>query len=421
MKSIYTHLGSAVRTRIQMKKFRTPVFALVMAFSMIAPDVMALTGTVHNRLHPSTPKLEGVLLSGDVELVNTPIEEFVQPMSLTTSSAPVSPVSDYTVYAEGIAMVGVSKNDPTNNPSDDVFTLDIGNMEDEDYILSYEVYGITSGAAIPKSINYGVTYREGKLEATQEWSTANERILSKDLKAGENKVHFTLPTHLNAGAKVQNVRMTPVSKYKGVAPAMASFKPLQLDRRGFFDLKGAMHFSVASLDVYEMPSFGTDKFNVTMGAEGYRLLSTGPSAYGVGSAAAFILVKVDKDRLPAGTSLDEVQLYYYDRDINQWAVVPGSRYDEATMSMMAPSVGETDYVAGVLQNPEMPQASGFVPTSISGLDAANPAAGMNLLQPPTANASGAANISYPLEIPAGRNGMQPSLALTYPMKEALLG
>jgi hypothetical protein len=225
MKSIYTHLGSAVRTRIQMKKFRTPVFALVMAFSMIAPDVMALTGTVHNRLHPSTPKLEGVLLSGDVELVNTPIEEFVQPMSLTTSSAPVSPVSDYTVYAEGIAMVGVSKNDPTNNPSDDVFTLDIGNMEDEDYILSYEVYGITSGAAIPKSINYGVTYREGKLEATQEWSTANERILSKDLKAGENKVHFTLPTHLNAGAKVQNVRMTPVSKYKGVAPAMASFKP----------------------------------------------------------------------------------------------------------------------------------------------------------------------------------------------------
>lgn len=137
-----------------MKKFRTPVFALVMAFSMIAPDVMALTGTVHNRLHPSTPKLEGVLLSGDVELVNTPIEEFVQPMSLTTSSAPVSPVSDYTVYAEGIAMVGVSKNDPTNNPSDDVFTLDIGNMEDEDYILSYEVYGITSGAARQRLVQH---------------------------------------------------------------------------------------------------------------------------------------------------------------------------------------------------------------------------------------------------------------------------
>ena len=114
-----------------MKKFRNPVYALVMAFSMIAPDLMALTGVIHNRLEPIAPKLEGVLLSGDVELVNTPIEEYVQPLSLTTSSDPVAPVSDYTVYAEGIAMVGVSKNDPTNNPSDDVFTLEIGNLEDE--------------------------------------------------------------------------------------------------------------------------------------------------------------------------------------------------------------------------------------------------------------------------------------------------
>ena len=29
----------------------------------------------------------------------------------------------------------------------------------------------------------------------------------------------------------------------------------------------------------------------------------------------------------------------------------GSRFDEPTQSMMAPSVGETDYVAGVLQGP----------------------------------------------------------------------
>ena len=205
--------------------------------------------------------------------------------------------------------------------------------------------------------------------------------------------------------------MTAVSTFQGKAPEMASFKPLQLDHRGFFKLTGALHFSVAALDADDMPSFGTDKFNVTLGAEGYRLLSTGSSAYAPG--AAFISVKIDRDRLPSGTSMDEVRLYYYDRRVNQWAVVPGSRYDEDSQSITAPSVGETDYVAGVLQNPEMPQASGFVPTSISGLDAANPAAGMNLMQPPTANASGAANISYPLEIPAGRNGMQPSLALTY--------
>ena len=35
------------------------------------------------------------------------------------------------------------------------------------------------------------------------------------------------------------------------------------------------------------------------------------------------------------------------------------------------------------------------------------------MQPPTANNSGTANLSYPIEIPAGRQGMQPNLALTY--------
>ncbi len=413
MKSIPTLLSPTRTQKIRINRFRTPAFALVMAFSMVAPDVMALTGTIHNNLNPRTAKVEGVLFSGDVRLSDQPLEEFVAPVHLNAPIAPAPPVTEYSIHAEGIATVGVSKDDPTNNPSDDVFTLDIQNKSQGDYILSYQVYGVASGASIPKSINYRSTYRDGRLEASQQWTTTHERILAQDIKEGENKVHFTLPTHLNAGAKIQNVRMTPVTQFAGDVPEMASFKPLQLDNRGFFEVQGALHFSVAALDADDMPSFGTDKFNVTLGAEGYRLLSTGPSAIAPGAAAAFVSVKIDRNRLPSGTGLDEVRLYYYDRGVNQWAVVPGSRYDEDSQSLMAPSVGETDYVAGVLQHPEMPQASGFVPTSISGLDAANPAAGMNLMQPPTANSSGAANISYPLEIPAGRNGMQPSLALTY--------
>ncbi|MDG1527322.1 MAG: SpvB/TcaC N-terminal domain-containing protein, partial [Schleiferiaceae bacterium] len=413
MKSIQTLLTAIHAQKVRLNRFRRSSFALLMAFSIVAPDVLALSVTIQNRLSPISLETEGVLMTGTVKINEEPVEEFRYPMFLDAESAPEVPVTNYSVYAEGIALIGVSKNDPTNNPSDDVFTLQIQEKLEEDYILSYEVYGIASGASIPKSVNYGSTYREGRLEASQNWSTAHERILSDDVKVGENKIHFTLPSRLNAGAKVQNVRITPVSKFEGQAPEMTSFKPLQLDRRGFFNLGGALHFSVAALDADDMPSFGTDKFNVTMGADGYRLLTTGPSAFGLGEAAAFISLQIDKDRLPAGTGLDEVRLYYFDRQMNQWAIVPGCRFDEATQSMMAPSVGETDYVAGVLQNPEMPQASGFVPTSISGLDAANPAAGMNLMQPPTANASGAANISYPLEIPAGRNGMQPSLALTY--------
>ncbi|MBO7227757.1 MAG: hypothetical protein J6V33_09250, partial [Bacteroidales bacterium] len=42
-----------------------------------------------------------------------------------------------------------------------------------------------------------------------------------------------------------------------------------------------------------------------------------------------------------------------------------------------------------------------------------PLEGITMIQPPTANNMGTANLSYPLQIPAGRQGMQPNLALTY--------
>lgn len=236
MKSIQTLLNSARTHKVRLNQFRMPSFAIIMAFSMVAPDVLALTGTIQNRLNPLFPVVDGVILTGDVNLLDEPFKEFAYPMFLDAVSAPEAPVSSYSVYAEGIALVGVSKNDPTNNPSDDVFTLRIQDKLEEDYILSYEVFGIASGASIPKSVNYGSTYREGRLKASQGWSTAHERILSDDVKVGENKIHFTLPSRLNAGAKVQNVRITPVSKFEGQAPEMTSFKPLQLDRRGFFNL-----------------------------------------------------------------------------------------------------------------------------------------------------------------------------------------
>ncbi|MBR6064695.1 MAG: hypothetical protein IKP54_11145 [Bacteroidales bacterium] len=61
----------------------------------------------------------------------------------------------------------------------------------------------------------------------------------------------------------------------------------------------------------------------------------------------------------------------------------------------------------------MPETSAYTPTSIKELKAADPLDGLTLMQPPTANNSGTANLSYPIEIPAGRQGMQPNLALTY--------
>src|SRR5262249_13019425 len=38
---------------------------------------------------------------------------------------------------------------------------------------------------------------------------------------------------------------------------------------------------------------------------------------------------------------------------------------------------------------------------------------INMIAPPQASNMGDAHLSYPIEVPAGRNGMQPSLAVTY--------
>lgn len=52
-------------------------------------------------------------------------------------------------------------------------------------------------------------------------------------------------------------------------------------------------------------------------------------------------------------------------------------------------------------------------THLEGLDEPDPAAGINLVEPPEASNLGDANLSYPIEVPPGRRGMQPRLEVTY--------
>jgi Salmonella virulence plasmid 65kDa B protein len=73
----------------------------------------------------------------------------------------------------------------------------------------------------------------------------------------------------------------------------------------------------------------------------------------------------------------------------------------------------TDFITGVVVVPDHAKVEGFTPTRLSDLKAADPGAKINLIEPPKANSSGDARLSYPIELPAGRNGHQPSLAIGY--------
>jgi len=164
-----------------------------------------------------------------------------------------------------------------------------------------------------------------------------------------------------------------------------------------------------------------------------------------------IAVPYDPSLLPQGFTEDDIQTYVYDRQYRRWVAIqrdsvngaellvcsrfrpwekglphtqnnmanPQEALAQAQGMMSFASQGDgggdspLDFINAVLKTPEMPETSAYTPTSIKELKAADPMEGLTLMQPPTANNMGTANLSYPIEIPTGRQGMQPNLALTY--------
>ncbi|TDP98132.1 SpvB/TcaC N-terminal domain-containing protein [Labedaea rhizosphaerae] len=63
--------------------------------------------------------------------------------------------------------------------------------------------------------------------------------------------------------------------------------------------------------------------------------------------------------------------------------------------------------------PDHSEGAGFNPNQIKGLEAANPGEGVALIDAPAASATGEAKLSYPLQTPPGRAGIQPNLGLQY--------
>src|SRR5258708_10053597 len=70
-------------------------------------------------------------------------------------------------------------------------------------------------------------------------------------------------------------------------------------------------------------------------------------------------------------------------------------------------------INGVIKVPESPQVDAYNSNSIKGIKAADPSTAVNMMARPKAGSMGTASLGYPIEIPAGRHGMQPQLAISY--------
>lgn len=174
-------------------------------------------------------------------------------------------------------------------------------------------------------------------------------------------------------------------------------------------IKETVELSVTTLRSMDMPSMDAAMSNVTGEHDGYRLLPHGSTF----QKALRIGIPYDTASLPIGYQASDIRTYFFDEGNNKWVVLPYDSVDKENHIVYSYTHHFTDFVNGVIKAPEAPQTSAYTPTSLKQLQAANPYQGVNVMSPPSVNNSGSANMSLPIEVPAGRNGMQPNLAISY--------
>ena len=118
-----------------------------------------------------------------------------------------------------------------------------------------------------------------------------------------------------------------------------------------------------------------------------------------------------KKLIPTGYTEGDVRTFYYSEDLHRWEQVGLLAQNDGEMVSVTEHF--TDFVNATLAMPEHPGTQSLNPTSLKDIKLADPAAGIARIAPPAASSSGAAQVTFPIETPPGRRGIQPSVALTY--------
>jgi RHS repeat-associated protein len=164
-----------------------------------------------------------------------------------------------------------------------------------------------------------------------------------------------------------------------------------------------------SLCAGDLPLLDQSMTNVTKGPRrGYRFLPH--MTFG---ATMKITLPYDPGLIPAGMTAQDVNTFYFDVTANKWQPLTRSSVDTKAGSVTSVTNHFTDFVDAVITVPDDPGAASDDPTSIKNIKAADPGSGVNLIAPPAASSDGSAHLSYPITVPAGRDGQTPGIGLSY--------
>lgn len=166
--------------------------------------------------------------------------------------------------------------------------------------------------------------------------------------------------------------------------------------------------SLTLLPSSEISSMPSNMVNVTGDFVGaYRLLPNGTHF----NTPAVITIPYGP--LPIGYRPSDVYTYYYDEDIAQWQQLERVDIDTTLHTISSYTTHFTDFINAIIRVPEMPETSAYVPTFLRDMETPHPLASATIVEMPEANNRGTSEVTYPIEIPQGRAGMTPNLALHY--------
>src|SRR5499433_889812 len=167
--------------------------------------------------------------------------------------------------------------------------------------------------------------------------------------------------------------------------------------------------SIRPLAAREVAKLPPGLLNTTRGPRhGYRME---PSQHF--NAEVTVTLPYDRHLLPEGTPDRDVRIFWYDTAAKRWTPLRRVEVNAREQTVTGWTDHFTDFITGVVNVPNHQQVEGYTPTTFSGMKAADPGAKVNLIAPPQASSTGDANVSYPIEVPPGRNGHQPSLGISY--------
>ncbi|HEY7198605.1 MAG TPA: SpvB/TcaC N-terminal domain-containing protein, partial [Candidatus Dormibacteraeota bacterium] len=126
-----------------------------------------------------------------------------------------------------------------------------------------------------------------------------------------------------------------------------------------------------------------------------------------------VAIPYDPTLIPPGMTEQDIRTYYYDETAQTWQPLDLDRVDTTAHKVRSLSNHFTDMIAATVTVPDHPGVLSYDPNAMKGVKTADPADGVSLIAAPGADQHGDAKVSYPITLPLGRRGQQPSLAIGY--------